>query len=81
METIERRIGDLTVRIDRLLCVGFADCVEAAPESFALDYEGIAAFTGDPGAAGSGRLIEACQACPVDALTVLDANGRQIAPA
>ncbi|MGH7572818.1 MAG: ferredoxin [Gemmatimonadota bacterium] len=80
-EGVERRIGGLTVRIDRLLCVGFADCVDEAPEAFALDEEGIAAFTCDPGSAPAERLLKACQACPVDALTVLDAEGRQIVPA
>ena len=47
MDTIERRVGDLTVRIDRLLCVGFADCLDEAPGAFVLDDEGIAAFA-DP---------------------------------
>lgn len=80
-DCVERRIGGLTVRIDRLLCVGFADCVDEAPASFVLDDEGIATFTEDPGGICMERLVKACEACPVDALTVLDADGRQIIPA
>lgn len=77
----ERRIGDLTVRIDRLLCVGFADCLDEAPEAFVLDEEGVAAFTSDAASTSAERVLKACEACPVDALTVVDADGRQIVPA
>ena len=79
-DVIERRIGDLTVRIDRLLCVGFADCVDEAPGAFVLDDDGIVAFV-DPDPMPREQLLRACEACPVDALTVLDPAGRQIVPA
>lgn len=77
----ERRIDDLVVRIDRRLCVGFGDCVDAAPDAFALDEDGIAVFVEGAGGSVRERVIAACEACPVDALTVLDADGRQIVPA
>lgn len=80
-DATELRIGDLTVRIDRLLCVGFADCVEEAPAAFALDGEGIATFRPRVAETPVERLMRACEACPVDALTVLDADGRQLIPA
>jgi ferredoxin len=76
----ERRIGELVVRIDRNLCVGFGDCIEVAPTVFVFDDDGIAVFcepSPDPGAA---QLLDACRACPVDALTVLDAAGAILAP-
>jgi ferredoxin len=76
----ERTILGLTVRIDRTLCVGFGDCIEEAPEIFELDAEGVAIFRETGGAADRVRLIEACRACPVDALTVLDSRGTQLAP-
>ena len=79
LDPIERRVGDLTVRIDRLLCVGFADCLDEAPGAFVLDDEGIVAFA-DPDLPPRERLLRACEACPVDALSVLDASGRQIVP-
>jgi ferredoxin len=77
---VERRVAGLTVRIDRLLCVGFGDCIDEAPESFELDAEGVVVFRERPDVAGRERIVRACAACPVDALTVLDEGGRQIAP-
>ena len=75
----ERRIGDLRVRIDRLLCVGFGDCVEAAPSAFALDAEGLAVFV-RPHSVDRETLLQACEACPVDALSVWGADGEQLVP-
>lgn len=74
-----RRIGDLRVRIDRTLCVGFGDCITTAPEGFELDADGIAVFT-RPEEVPRWRLLEACAACPVDALTVVDEDGHQLIP-
>lgn len=76
----DRAIGDLTIRIDRLLCVGFGDCVEVAPAAFELDAEGIATIRSGAGRAEREQLLEACRSCPVDALVVLDEEGRQIVP-
>jgi len=75
----ERRVGGLRVRIDRTLCVGFGDCVEAAPEAFVLDAEGVATFS-EPQRVQRERLLAACEACPVDALTVWDERDAQIVP-
>lgn len=74
-----RRVGELTVRIDRSLCVGFADCITTAPEAFELDDEGVAIFK-RPDDVPRWRLLEACAACPVDALTVLDEDDHAIIP-
>lgn len=79
-DVVERKIGSVTVRIDRLLCVGFADCLADAPELFELDDEGIVAFRDPHGETPHWRVLEACNACPVDALTVLDEEGRQLIP-
>ena len=79
-DVLERRVAGLTVRIDRLLCVGFGDCIDEAPETFELDAEGIASFRETREEPAGDRLVRACDACPVDALTVLDADGRQLAP-
>jgi ferredoxin len=75
----ERQIGELLVRIDRTLCVGFGDCIEAAAEAFVLDGEGIVVFA-QPETVERERLLAACDACPVDALTVWNAAGHQIVP-
>ncbi|MFW6084776.1 MAG: ferredoxin [Gemmatimonadota bacterium] len=76
---ITRRVGDLTVTIDRLLCVGFGDCIDEAPEAFEFDDEGIAVLT-DPGKVERERLLKACEICPVDAIAVTDEAGRQVVP-
>lgn len=75
----ERTIAGLRVRIDRTLCVGFADCVTEAPEAFVLDDSGTAVFV-KPEAVDRDRLLRACDVCPVDAITVWDASGGQIVP-
>jgi ferredoxin len=79
-EIDERHVGDLIVRLDRHLCVGFGDCIEVAPEAFELDEEGIAVVRSGAEAVDAARLIEACRSCPVDALTALDRSGAQLAP-
>lgn len=75
----ERCVGDLRIQIDATLCVSFGDCVEAAPEAFGLDQEGIAIFL-RPERVDRERLLTACDVCPVDALTVWDADGTQLVP-
>lgn len=76
---VTRRVGDLIVTIDRLLCVGFGDCIDEAPEAFEFDDEGIAVLT-TPDEVERERLLKACKVCPVDAITVIDADGRQLIP-
>jgi ferredoxin len=75
----ERAVGDLRVRIDRTLCVGFGDCVTEAPEAFVLDDSGVAIFV-QPDAVERERLLRACDSCPVDAITVWNETGSQIVP-
>jgi len=76
---VERRVGDLRIAIDRELCVGFGDCVTASPEAFALDDETLAVFR-EPERVAREELLRACDACPVDAITVWDATGQQLIP-
>ena len=75
----EREIAGLVVRIDRLLCVGFGDCIDEAPDGLVLDGDGIATFTAGADGLGRARVLAACRSCPVDAITVIE-NGIQIAP-
>lgn len=72
-------IAGLMVRIDRDLCVGFGDCITEAPGAFELDAEGVVVFV-DPEGVERKRLLRACEACPVDALSAWDERGRQIVP-
>jgi ferredoxin len=75
----ERHVGELRVRIDRTLCVGFGDCITEAPEAFVLDESGVAVFV-QPDGVERERLLRACDACPVDAITVWNSDGGQIVP-
>lgn len=77
---VERKIGNLTVRIDRLRCISSSNCMELAPEVFEYDEEKICAFKQAPGPIERERLVEACDICPVDALLVFDASGKQLVP-
>jgi len=75
----ERIVAGLRVRIDRNICVGFGDCIKEAPEGFKLDDGGVAVFV-EPDTVERDRLLRACDACPVDAITVWDAAGTQLVP-
>jgi len=75
----ERMVQGLRIVIDRNQCVGFGDCVKEAPEGFKLDEESVAVFVA-PEAVERERLLRACDACPVDAITVWDPEGRQLVP-
>ena len=79
MSDEERTILGLRVRIDRALCVGFGDCISAAPFAFRLDDDGIVVFA-DPERVTREVLVNACESCPVDALTAWDEKGKQLAP-
>lgn len=76
---IVRVVGDLTITIDRLLCVGFGDCIDEAPEAFEFDGEDIAILT-NPEKVDRECLLRACESCPVDAIIVKDAAGLTIVP-
>ena len=71
---------DLRVQIDRNLCVGFGDCIEAAEAAFELDGEGIATFADGIDDVDRESLLTACEECPVDAIAVLAPDGTQLAP-
>ncbi len=80
MDSQEREVAGVTIRIDRLLCVGFETCIEVAPDLFELDDEGIAVFRADTSGTPHEDVLGSCKACPVDALEVLDASGTQLVP-
>jgi ferredoxin len=75
----ERSISGLRVRIDRTLCVGFGDCVTAAPDAFVLGADDVVIFLA-PESVNPLQLVQACASCPVDALTVWDEHGNVLAP-
>jgi ferredoxin len=80
MATVERRIGDLTVCIDRDSCISSGNCIKVAPSLFEFDAESIASFARAADTVGQQQIIEACQVCPVEALIVTDTSGDRIVP-
>ncbi|HEX9304874.1 MAG TPA: ferredoxin [Thermoanaerobaculia bacterium] len=76
----ERRVGGLTVRIDRTVCIGTANCAKVAPELFVLDDERIITFREPAAEIEPDCAVEACRVCPVDALAAFDADGRPLVP-
>ena len=67
------------VKVDRLLCIGTADCVVIAPNTFELDSESKATVKkqeGDP----DEKILEAAKVCPVLAIIVEDEEGKQVYP-
>jgi ferredoxin len=79
-EIVEREISGLKVGIDRALCISAANCMKVAPEVFESDEENICVFKENPPDIDRERLIDACIVCPVNALIVVDENGRQLVP-
>ena len=75
----ERQVGSMRVCIDRTLCVGFGDCIVAAPEAFVLGDNDVVIFL-SPESVNPLQLVRACASCPVDALTVWDEHGNILAP-
>lgn len=71
--------NNISIEVDRTLCFGFGDCVDTAPRVFALDDEDKAIVL-DPDGAELDLIMEAAQNCPVDAIVIRDADGRQIYP-
>ena len=73
------RLG-VTIEVDRVLCFGFGDCVDSAPDVFALDEENTSVIV-DPDGADLDDLLLAAQDCPVDAIFVVEIeSGEQLYP-
>ena len=69
----------LKVKVDRMLCIGTADCTKIAPNTFELDDEAKSVVKKQNGDSDN-RIIEAAKVCPVLAITVEDEKGKQIYP-
>ena len=76
----EKKIGDITVRLNRGGCISTGACVKAAPEVFKLDSRQLVSFLEPPSEVDRDRLIDACQFCPVGAIAARDDSGEQLAP-
>ena len=65
-------------RIDERACAAHADCLDVAPQAFALSDDDVAVVVGT---APVDVLIRAAEACPSVAISVIDdATGEQLYP-
>ena len=78
-------MSKITVKIDPQVCIAAAACVDTDSSIFVIDEDNIAAVlkpdgsevrehTWDVSAEQKGRIIEASQACPTGAITVIEGN-------
>jgi len=61
--------GEMTIEINRELCMGSGNCSFWAPGVFDLDDDGIAVVL-DPTAAPEDKIILAGQGCPTQAISI-----------
>ena len=79
-DTVERKVTDLLIRIERPSCIGSKNCINVAPNLFELDGDQICSFKEDTEEIEKDVIVEACSVCPVNALYVIDNDGNQIVP-
>ncbi len=77
---MEKTVSGLKIIIDRDMCIGTANCIRVAGDVFELDNQKIVTFRPDLKEPDQKNLIEACSVCPVNALTAIDGDGKQIVP-
>lgn len=68
-----------SVEVVRDLCIGAASCVALASDTFELDVEA-KAIVKNPKGNTSAEILAAAQSCPVNAIILKDASGKQIWP-
>ncbi len=69
----------MKIEVDREACISVATCVQVAPDTFALDDEGIA-IVKDADKDSVETVIQAAKSCPVNAIIVSDDEGKQLYP-
>lgn len=77
---VVRKIRNLTMRIDRDLCIGAATCIALAPKAWALDDEAKAIILDTASEETDDALLEAAKGCPVMAIFLTDESGKQVYP-
>lgn len=66
-------------KVDRNLCIGSADCVSIAPNTFVLDSESKSTVKAQ-GVDSDETLMQAAKTCPVSAIILTDETGKQVFP-
>lgn len=74
------KVRNLTVTVDKDLCIGAATCVAIAPHTFHLDSEAKAIVLETADNDTDETIIDAARGCPVAAIVIHDENGQQVYP-
>ena len=69
------------VRIDKNSCQSAGNCVDAAPEAFGFDDDGLGDVGPAAGRLARERLLEIARRCPALAISIFDEAGNEIDPA
>lgn len=79
-DTKTKQVGDLSITVDRSLCIGATSCVAVAPQAFELDDQAIAIILDTADQESRDSLLDAARSCPVDAIIITDKDGKQLHP-
>lgn len=79
-DSSRQTIRNLTITIDRGLCIGAASCVAVAPKAFSLDEQAKAIILPTVSEETDENIIDAARSCPVAAIIIHDNTGKQIFP-
>jgi ferredoxin len=71
---------NLTLHVDRDLCIGAATCIAIAPQTFTLDSEAKAIILDTVDMEKDEDIIDAARGCPTAAIIVKDLKGNVIFP-
>jgi ferredoxin len=78
---VTRKIRNLTMTIDRNLCIGAGTCVALAPKAWELDTEAKAVILDTCTEETDQALLDAAKGCPVAAIVLTDnTTGNQLFP-
>ena len=72
------KVGKLTVRIDRDLCIGAATCVAVAAKAFALDSDAKSVILSSADSEPEATILDAAKGCPTAAIIIEDENGNKV---
>jgi ferredoxin len=67
--------------MDKQSCQSAGNCVDAAPEAFGFDADGLGDAGPRAGELPRARLLEIARRCPAFAITIFDESGNEIDPA
>ena len=74
------QVNNLIITVNRDQCIGTTQCIAVAAKTFALDGDGVSSILASADQEEEKLIIEAAHGCPMNAITITDADGRPISP-